>query len=66
MAYIYTSEYVGDDNKRKAEVYKHANHTGFTVKCFESTVQIKQEVFNTESQAEDYAEDWVLQDTASE
>lgn len=66
MALIFTSEFVGKDNKRIAQVFKHANGSGFTVQCFESTVQKRQEVFNTESQADDWAEDWVLEDTASE
>lgn len=66
MALIYISEYVGKDNKRLAQVYRHANGSGYTVQCFESTVQKRQEVFNTESQAENWAEDWVLEDTASE
>ena len=66
MALIFVSEYLGDTNKRIAQVYRHSNGTGYTVQCFESTVQKRQEVFNTESQAEDWAEDWVLEDTASE
>ena len=66
MALIYLSEYVGNTNKRTAQVFRHANGSGFTVQCYESTVQKRQDVFNTESQAEDFAEDWVLEDTASE
>lgn len=66
MALIFVSEYVGKSNKRIAQVYKHANHTGFTVQCFDSTVEQRRDVFNTESQAENFAEDWVLEDTASE
>lgn len=63
---IFTSEFVGDTNKRIAQVFKHANSTGYTVQCFESTVQVRQDVFQTESQADSFAEDWVLEDTASE
>lgn len=66
MALIFISEYQGDANRRGAQVFKHANGTGYTVQCFESTVQQRQEVFLTESQAEDFAEDWVQEDTASE
>lgn len=63
---IFTSEYVGNTNKRIAQVYRHANGTGYTVECYESTVKIRQEIFGTESQADCWAEDWVLEDTASE
>lgn len=66
MAFIFVSEYVGKTNKRIAQVYKHSNHTGYTVKCFDSTIEKRQDIFKTESQAEDFAEDWVQEDTASE
>lgn len=66
MALIFTSEFVGDTNKRIAQVYKHANQTGFTVQCFESTVKVADHTFDTESQADNFAEDWVLEDTATE
>lgn len=65
MALIFTSEFVGD-NKRLAQVFRHANGTGYTVECFESTVKVAEHQFDTESQADDFADDWVLQDTASE
>jgi hypothetical protein len=66
MALIFISEYLGDHNKRSAQVYRHSNGTGYTVQCFDSTVQQRQDVFNTESQAENFAEDWCQEDTASE
>jgi hypothetical protein len=66
MALIYTSEYLGDKNKRIAQVFKHSNGTGYTVHCFESTVKANEHQFQTESQADNFAEDWVQEDTASE
>lgn len=66
MAYIFTSEYVSEENRRSAQVYKLSNGSGFAVKCFEYNNQIREEIFLTESQADNFAEDWVDEDTASE
>lgn len=66
MAYIFTSEYVGDENRRSSQVFKLSNGTGFAVQCFENQRQIREEIFLTESQADCFAEDWCQQNTASE
>lgn len=66
MALIFTSEFVGDTNKRIAQVYKHANGTGYTIQCFESTVKVSEHQTQTESQADDFAEDWVQEYSAEE
>jgi len=60
MAYIFVSEYVGNTNRRSSQVYRLTNNTGFAVKCFENQRQIREEIFLTESRADDFAEDWVL------
>jgi hypothetical protein len=66
MAYIFTSEYVGDENRRSAQVFKLSNGTGYAVQCFENQRQIREEIFLTESQADSFAEDWVDDSSAAE
>lgn len=66
MSLIFTSEYVGTDNKRVAQVFKNANTLGFTVQCYNAQQLVQQEIFNTETKADNFAEDWVLKDSASE
>lgn len=62
MAYLYLSEYLSDSNRRTAQVWRKANNTGFQVRKFEYHNEIGHSDFATESQADNYAEDWVLQD----
>lgn len=66
MSLIFTSEYVGTDNKRVAQVFKNANTLSFTVQCYDIQQLVQQEIFNTETKADNFAEDWVLKDSASE
>lgn len=59
MAKTVISEYREGD--LRAEVLKHSNGTGFTVKQYQGDTVINQEVFAQENRAEDAAEDWVIQ-----
>lgn len=60
MAFLFLSEYQGDSNKKSAQVYKIVDNPGFVVKCFDSSQQIREEIFLTETRADDFAEDWVM------
>lgn len=56
---LFLHEYVGDI--KTASVYRDlATNKYWVVGYRQSTVEL-QEVFRTEHEAEDYAEDWVLQ-----
>lgn len=57
MAKIYLSEYVNRD--RTAQVYRDLDTGNFIVKCWEKSQEHSKE-YNTEFQAQDAAEDWVL------
>lgn len=59
MALELIHEFMSDDGVRKAEVYKHSNNSGYTVKCFENSLAVVQEIIKSEQDAEDKGEDWV-------
>lgn len=62
MSYIYLSEYNGLD--RTAQVFRKDGTTMFVVKCFIMGRELRQTPFQSESEADDYAEDWVLTSTS--
>jgi hypothetical protein len=64
MSYIYHSEYNGAN--RTAQVFRKDGSTMFYVKCFHQMKEVRQAPFQTEFQAEDFAEDWVLENTNEE
>lgn len=59
MSYIYLSEYNGAN--RTAQVFRKDGTTMFYVKCFQHSQELRQAPFQTEFEAEDFAEDWVLE-----
>jgi hypothetical protein len=59
MSYIYLSEYNGPN--RTAQVFRKLGTTMFYVKCFDQSKELHQASFQTEFEAEDFAEDWVLE-----
>jgi hypothetical protein len=64
MSYIYLSEYNGA--KRTAQVFRKDGTTMFFVKCFVQSKELRQAPFQTEFEAEDFAEDWVSKDDTND
>lgn len=59
MALILLHEH--QNETRRAEVYKWANGICYEVKITEAGLQGETKHFNTEQDAENWAEDWVLE-----
>ena len=59
MALIFLHEHIG--GPRTAQVYKWANGLCYEVKMAEMGKPEDSKTFNTEQEAENFAEDWVLE-----
>lgn len=60
MALIFLGEHL--EAERTAQVYKWANGLAYEVHMFvQGSEQKETKTFNTEQQADDFAEDWVLE-----